>query len=203
MDPVKHEVSQPVLPVPHQAPGATDSGLLQLHLAEYNALTTRVTYWLTLQFTVWPIVIGFWGLLALLWASGKVPEVPLLWGGAFISQAFGLMWSGVTIEIYRAARYVEQDLKHMIEGAIGEGAAFWQYEQRNQEDRGELLPFVWEWPIAVGGLVIVGWVAVRRLPWGAGDYFAFSLNAALALGLVAAAIAGGRIRREITSAAKG
>ncbi len=172
---------------------------LQVHLAEYNALTTRATYWLTLQFAIWPIIMGLWGLLALLW--GKLPDSVLLWGGAFLSQAFGLMWYGVTIEIYRAARYIERDLRPRVETAIGDHLRFWTYEHRNREDRGELLPLVWEWPVAVGALIIVGGISILRFPsWGTSDYFACVLNGALAFGMVASAIAAGRIRREIVAA---
>ncbi len=173
--------------------------LLQVHLAEYNALTTRATYWLTLQFAIWPIVVGLWGLLALIW--GKLPDAIVLWCGVCLSQAFGLMWYGMIIEIYRAARYIERDLRPMVKVAIGDCPGFWTYEQRNREDRGELLPLVWEWPIAIGAIIIVGSITVLRFPsWGASDYFASVFNGVLALAMVGSAIASGRIRREIVDA---
>lgn len=173
-----------------------DRGLLLVHLAEYNALTTRVTYWLTLQFAVWPIMMGLGALLALLW--GKLPNTVVLWGGALLAQMFGVMWYAVTIELYRAVRYIEQDLRPLVEAAIGNRSRFWNYERRNHEDRGEFLPFIWEWPVALGGLIIVGWISIRRpLPWGMGDYIAFASNALLSLGMVVAAINARKIRRQI------
>lgn len=37
--------------------------LIQLHIAEYQALTTRATYFITLMGTVWPVLLIFFGLL--------------------------------------------------------------------------------------------------------------------------------------------
>jgi hypothetical protein len=106
-----------------------------------------LTYQLTLQFAVWPIVMGLWGVLALIWDAGKMPEFFLLWGGAALSQAFGLMWYESTVEIYQMARYIEQDLKPMVKATIGNESAFWLWEQRINRDRGRV-PLVWEWPVA-------------------------------------------------------
>jgi hypothetical protein len=36
---------------------ASPSDLLQLHIAEYNALTTRNTYLMTLQFSLLPVIL--------------------------------------------------------------------------------------------------------------------------------------------------
>ncbi len=65
-------------PVSDELVAGTSQALVQLHVAEYNALTTRLTYQLTLQFAVWPIVMGLWGVLALIWGTGKMPEFLLL-----------------------------------------------------------------------------------------------------------------------------
>lgn len=44
--------------------------LMQLHLAEYQALTTRITYWITLQYST-PAITGG----ALLLLSGNLARI--------------------------------------------------------------------------------------------------------------------------------
>src|SRR5438105_638306 len=117
-------------PTPPELPLAErNANLCQVHLAEYNALTTRLTYAITLQFAVWPIVIGLWGVVAVL--AGKVPEPILMWGGVAFSQVCALAWYSLAIETNRVARYIEHDLRPRVKRLVGEDSAFWLWEQRN------------------------------------------------------------------------
>jgi hypothetical protein len=102
--------------------------LLDLHIAEYNALTARNTQWSVIQSNIWVLFIIALTLIATFWASH--PDYPR----SAISTA-GLIAEGVliglcfaTMEIYRNVYYLEHELRRSVERLL-QRKGVWQYEQ--------------------------------------------------------------------------
>ena len=144
--------------------------LLQLYIAEYQALTTRNTYWITLQYALWPILILSLALLAQV--PSLLPKQVLAWSAAVIVQVIVVAYYGAAYETYNNVRYIEHELRPLVRAIVG-GSPFWNYE-RYLKQRRALAPAWWEYgPIilSVGAPSIVGWA---RLPWSVSDYVWFA-----------------------------
>jgi len=135
----------------------SNRSLLELHLAEYEALMTRNTYLMAIQFTLWPVVGIVLALVAQLWTSGtiKIESRLLIW----IAEA-GLFlvannWADTLWEIYNNVTYIEHELRRWVSAELGSSAAFWGYERYLAAQRG-LKPALWELalPTAGGGLIV-------------------------------------------------
>src|SRR3954464_11148890 len=62
------------------------NALLQTHLAEYQAITMRNTYWLTLQYALFPILGAAVAVLAQMWNQfDKDPAPPWTTAGSQVS----------------------------------------------------------------------------------------------------------------------
>lgn len=114
---------------------------LQVHLAEYEALTMRCTYWLAFLVPIWAAMIGFLTLVAIAWKS--IYPVVLLWGTPLGAQGIVLMWFQTIEEQYRAIAYIQEDLKPKVAYLLG-SSDFWRYEATSA---GRSDPLTWwgEW----------------------------------------------------------
>src|SRR5690242_12937810 len=62
---------------------------LHLHLAEYQMLMARLTNWITLQNSLYAVLIFFLALISGIWGSFRQHAI-LLWGVAFVVQLIAI-----------------------------------------------------------------------------------------------------------------
>jgi len=119
--------SEPV-PTSQIVPPDVARARLDVHLAEYEALTMRVTYWITLQYATYAIAAGYLGFVVQAWRV--VPSVTLAWASMFVLQLLAWAFLHTTYEIFTNVDYVEKHLKVKIKPLVESGAAysFWEYE---------------------------------------------------------------------------
>lgn len=138
---------------------------LLVHLAEYNALTMRNTYWITLQYACWPIMILFWGCAAQLW--DKVPQTLLIWVCGAVTQAVVASWCEAGHDIYNNATYIEHNLRPKIRSLL-QVDQFWGYESFLKGQRGKGPLWYEYWPM-VGLVGLLGLTIAYKRPWFLGD----------------------------------
>ncbi len=143
--------------------------LVQLHVAEYQALATRNTYWITIQFSVWLLILTYVTLISAIWLAK--PSLPVMytpfivWGSGILIQIALAGWYYAGHETYRNLCYVERDLRSMVQEAVGT-PQFWQYEPYLAARRPKA-PLWSESGPALGllaALIIAVWV--RHALWG-------------------------------------
>jgi hypothetical protein len=175
------------------------SYLLQLHIAEYNALTMRNTYWITLQYALWPILLIFLGFVAQ--ARPSIPLEYIIWGSAIVIQIIMLSYYAAQYEQYNNVWYIEHELRPAINSLILLNS-FWGYEPYVNSHRG-LNPLWWESLPAVLALVTICITCFYRFPWSIGD-FAFLFICLLLFYLVARlALAGINRRKDFFTSGQG
>ena len=154
-----------------------EQGLLSAHFAEYQALTTRTTYRLTLQFALWPILLITLTLLAN--AKDFFGPHGTVWTGAGTVQFVVIHFYTVELEIYTDIHYIETQLRPMIEAILGP-EPFWRYEHFLHDHRA-IGPAFWEyWPLALG-VAAIAFAGYSVPEWRTGDYCGLVLSS-LALG---------------------
>jgi hypothetical protein len=98
---------------------------MQVQLAEYQAVTTRITYWITLQFSVVPITGGA---LLLLTGTGKLfPPAFTIWAAAAIIEIGIGAYFYTLYEMMSNAQYLECELAGRVRRVLPD-APVWQYE---------------------------------------------------------------------------
>jgi hypothetical protein len=103
-----------------------DEFLLNLHIAEYNALTGRNASLMVIQSNIWFIIVATWGALAT--ALPVAEKWPIIsWISAIAVQFELLLMGFATNEIYRNAYYIENDL-HPLVKELTQDERFWGYE---------------------------------------------------------------------------
>jgi predicted lactoylglutathione lyase len=103
-----------------------DEFLLNLHIAEYNALTGRNASLMVIQSNIWIIIVATWGALAT--ALPLAEKWPIIsWISAIAVQFELLLMGFATNEIYRNAYYIENDL-HPLVKELTQDEKFWGYE---------------------------------------------------------------------------
>lgn len=149
-----------------------DDLALQVHLAEYAALTMRNTYWITLQFAAWPILLLYWAFAASMWDT--VDRTVLLWVTGLITQQVVLNWCQAGYEIYNNAKYIEHELRPLVRSLV-QVDGFWGYEPflKSQRTTG---PMWFEcWP-ALGSAAALALLVYYTRPWSIGDWLGAGLN---------------------------
>ncbi|MGA9997667.1 MAG: hypothetical protein WBP93_19790 [Pyrinomonadaceae bacterium] len=105
-----------------------EASLVQLHIAEYQALTTRASYWIVLQFGLLPVVPIYLTLAAQVWESGAIVKEAVIWGTVAGLQLLGLVWTQTLIEMYAAVSYIELYLRPLVKSIVDTDRVFWGYE---------------------------------------------------------------------------
>lgn len=181
-------MDQPVPPVAHP------DRLLQAHLAEYNALTTRCTYWIALEYGLWPLVAIVLALVAQVWNT--LPHGFLLWGSAVLVQLIMLAFNQTLREIYSAVRYLERQVRPAVQTLTGEPSV-WGYETYNATQRARAAVW-WEYAMPVALLSALITVTWGRFPLATLDIAGLVVNALFFAVIVAQTIGIIRIRHEFS-----
>lgn len=145
--------------------------LLQMHCAEYEALMTRNTYWITIQFSVAPAIAIYFTLLATVWNGIRFIEPTvnviqfqnsLLWIGLLGAEAFVLAGYACLGEIYENVRYIETDLRREVEALVNQRPV-WMYESYLMKRRG-LGASAAEFAATVAAFLAIGWIYWKTKP---------------------------------------
>ena len=100
--------------------------LIEVHNAEYSALTMRITYWITIQYLIYALAGAYLG-----FAVQAAPNLilgTLVFASLFILEMLGWLWLQTIEEMYRIVFYIERILKPKVKRVLGTGS-FWRYEQ--------------------------------------------------------------------------
>jgi len=119
------------------APAADDTArfLLDVHLYEYQTLTTRATYYIVMGTSTWPLIISFIGFLATVWhnlpeqESSRYGFFLFWWIGALGAQLALIFWTFLVCEQYKTILYIETRLRPLVQDLV-HTADFWLYEQK-------------------------------------------------------------------------
>ena len=114
-----------------ESPGAVESALsradsqLHVHLAEYQALTTRNTYWLTIQVALWPL-LGV--ILGLIFQSRSIlTTTQQVWVAVCAINVVVFGFYLALNESYLASLYIEHVRRRLIEPLVA-NANCWGWE---------------------------------------------------------------------------
>lgn len=168
--------------------------LVNLHIAEYQALTTRCTYWITLQYALWPILLGMLALLANVrpFVGTQIVE----WGAVVITQIVIVSFYAAMAETYNNVKYMEYELRPLVQNAVNT-SQFWLYESWLAKRR-PLNPAWWEWTPASLCIVALSFTACIRWPWNVGDSLGLVVNLVLTALAVSIAHRSIQIRKAIS-----
>lgn len=158
---------------------------LSAHLAEYSSLTTRCTYWIAIQYALWPVLAGLLTFAASLWNT--VAHGLLIWTSAAAVQLLLLGWNTSLGEIYKAVRYLEREVRPAVQAIVGE-QPIWRYETYNAEQR-RALPIWWEYGTPAACFILLILLAATRFPFQRADVFGLAGNALLLVCTTAQTIA--------------
>lgn len=116
---------QPCAP---QGAGATDV-LVQLRIAEYQALTTRITYWITIQYSIGgAIAVAVVDFLKPL-PSGIRESALHVWSVVLVIEALVGAFNYTLYEIMSDSEYLENELARKIRTGLPGERDFWEYER--------------------------------------------------------------------------
>ena len=155
---------------PRALPDGQSRSLLALHIAEYEALMTRNTYLLALQFALWPAVGLILTLGATLWASDKI-EIEgrlLIWiavGGLYLVAN---NWADTLWELYSNVAYIEHELRSKVSADLGVDG-FWGYERFLASHR-SLTAAPWELATPAFGTIVIVLTAINARPSSGWQY---------------------------------
>ena len=134
----------------------TESTLMALHTAEYQALTTRNTHWQTVQFQLPVFFLVFLGLVAQTWRVAS-DHTFLVWGCVVVFECVTLAFYESTRLSYVNVRYIETELRALVRDLLPRrDSRFWLYESWLQGGRGGALLWFEYTYVLVAGLAVVG-----------------------------------------------
>ena len=92
------------------------SDVLQLHMAEYNALTTRNTYLITLQYSLLPALLIYAPLVTALRhrMTDPIRRELMMWGGLAGALFLGHLWAEDLWQQFNNIRYLETQVRPAI-----------------------------------------------------------------------------------------
>jgi hypothetical protein len=151
------------------------SALAQFYVAEYTAMMDSVSVWKTLQYALWPILLGAWLLLGEF--STKMPKYMAIWGAALVLPLGYLAYQAAAIDALSGVLLIERDLRPLAAALVGTDQ-FWLHERVYRTSRPQSL--LWNYaawpPVLCFGLAFVALAYRRtteRLSWK--DWLGFTL----------------------------
>jgi hypothetical protein len=178
------------------------SASLQVYLAEYQALTTRNTYWMTLQYALFPILLLFLAIVAQMWET--FDHKLLVWLSVCAIDAIFFSHYQAGWESYNNILYLETTLRKKILELLGNRELL-GYEAFLKTQRGTLV--WWEPPAAAASLALLAIASFCERPLSTIDYGGIAISALLTAGVVWSAVRmiGTRLRfsAAIASTAQG
>jgi hypothetical protein len=136
---------------------------VNLHVAEYEALMTRNTYLMTLQFSLLPVAALIISFVAPMWSHNHDHNRLLVWGIYGMLLTIAVIWSDTLWEMYNNVVYLEKELKPLVRQAAGRGA-FWMYEPFLARLRGHGL-MLWELALPLVSMILWSGTVWKVLPF--------------------------------------
>jgi hypothetical protein len=177
--------------------------LLDVHLNEYQALTTRATYYVVMSTAIWPLIFLYLGLLATAWQhlpeaeSTKFGFPLMVWGGGLGVQLALVIWTFLVCEQYKMTLYVEVVLRPLVQGLVGT-PGFWKYEQKLR-GRTPLLRWL-ELQTELWVFALMSAAVLLRILLFHGmallDWIGLALNMVVLVALVLMAVSAAKIRHQ-------
>jgi hypothetical protein len=99
--------------------------LVQTHLAEYQALTTRNTYWIVIQSALWPALFVLLGLIVN--ATEVLTADQRLWAAVLAIEIIVSSYYAALSEALVSVLYIESELRREIAKHLL-GSPFWMWE---------------------------------------------------------------------------
>jgi hypothetical protein len=147
--------------------------LLNLHISEYNALTTRQTYYMSMQIVLiaaalaWPLVF------VSIWHKG--PDYLVIWCFIFGWQIIDLMIIFCFYDSFLIVLYLENKLKPKI-GKLINSDNFWGYHPFLSKKRGRIYSSIELFNI-IGVIVLFTFVIKYQCKtWTLGDWIGLVIN---------------------------
>jgi hypothetical protein len=85
------------------------SALAEFHAAEYAAMMNSVSIWKTLQYALWPILLGFWLLLGQF--ADKLLDYVVPWAMALVLPIGYLAYQAAAIDALHGVLLIERDVR--------------------------------------------------------------------------------------------
>ena len=174
-----------------------EQALIQLHTAEYSALTTRATYLITLATSIFPLMGIYLALIAQLckpegialrFAYQGLLRLPIqrslmFWGNLFVLGMMLRLWSQFLVEQYKIVLYIEKDLRTMVQESVA-SPSFWGYETALRKGRGGTLSTWWECSPSCGVGIAIVTVCAALWPLTRWDALGLAVDLALWVSLI-------------------
>jgi hypothetical protein len=171
--------------------------LLHVYVAEYNALTTRCTYWITVQVAMLSLILILIGVGTQAWQYFTAHHDLLVFVCILGVQLVTLGWLQIGLEIYTTVSYLECTLRPRLEDLVGGHGKVWSYETFLAGRRGTG-PMFQEYILAVINIIVLTGAAVKYKPASGFSGVVLGLNVVLVVALVVSTWQLVRTRRDFT-----
>ena len=108
-----------------------EEALINLHIAEYQMLTNRCTYWIYIKYGLWALYGLF---LTIIWNNTTVSHLVLIWYSIITGQIIILLLGTLVNENYNAILYLERKLYRSVLLLVN-NPNFWKYESYLKKHR--------------------------------------------------------------------
>jgi hypothetical protein len=139
----------------------------QAYFAEYQAMMTRMNFFMSLQFTLWAPLVAFLTLVFGAYAAPLSTDIKsaLFWGAAVVTQLVVLVYCFALHEVYNHAFYIETRLKPQVAELLDLAReSFWAWERHlaaegkaNNPGFGDFLPDAISGLALIVAFVTAGW----------------------------------------------
>ncbi len=174
--------------------------VVQAHVADYQAIATRISRFMSLQFVPWPALATFLTVVAATHKS--FDPILVAWGTAGVAQVAVLTYYFALYEVYNHVRYVETELKPKVAKLLELNTdSFWGYEKYLKKTGKANDPLFGDVGPALVSVLAVVLAAVSRIPGSGWDYLGSVVNGFLLVLTVTSVIRVVKVRRDFTDAA--
>lgn len=133
--------------------------IVEVHIAEYQAITSRSTSLILISSSIWPMLILLLSVIGPHWDTQRNPY--LLWSICTIGEFSLFYWAENSWQQMNNIRYIEKVLRPELEVALS-SQRFWHYEQYLHKQRTAALQW-WEAPLPWSGAILLAGVASLRV----------------------------------------
>jgi hypothetical protein len=200
-----HEVPQTNEPKPSGDPELIKRRL-DVHLAEYSALTMRITYWITIQYVIYGLAAAYLGFAVQ--AAGKVKLATLVWTSGLVLLLLAWALLQTQWEIFTYVKYIEKQLKPKIEPLVLDGT-FWEFESFMADLRTKgFVNFEWQYGmvgfflLAIAAVLWMVLVVFKQYSWAPADYAWAAANLYVGALVVGKAWHNQRLQKEMIASAR-
>jgi hypothetical protein len=144
--------------------GDQQKSLLEVYLAEYQALTGRITYWIYLQYLSYSVVAVLIAVIVQAWSGNWISDSTRVWGGLLLLLFIVWSWVYATWEILNTTVYLEGSLRPKVEKLPIVTRPFWGWEPYLADQRRKGYNR-YEWRFALLGFLFFIVPTIMLLVW--------------------------------------